>query len=646
MIGEEVVENAAPAAQEPVLEEEASEQNGPQVPELIEQLNSQQYQMMAELRSNQRQMQRKLEDSLCKGLEGITKIRFGAQAKEFFEDTQKEREQMREEVVGLVRSAFTENNDNVLRTITEQNRLQEQQLVKENLEQRNMILSEVTDLTGNLHEKFVSTLEQSQEKMVNVMTGTIENFTSSLDRLATLVSESQDHLARTLTTAMENMGTMVTGAVRELQSKRDDSYHPQLAFDFQARASSTPDDNLRSQGPKIKSKKSKRKSCDSSSDESDHSKKYDSDSDDETLVSHHVRSSTASFKKSNIPPFTGKETWQVWVTRFEEIAKRQGWTDEEKLDILLPKLQGEAGSFVYEQLSSKMRNSYKTLIKELKNRFRKVENPKTYGALFASRKQKATESVELYAAELKKLYDKAHARRDFKTREEDLLRRFLDGLQDTKASFHVEFVKNPVNIDEAVDEVINFQEVRRKQGKSTRQVNCEAPEVQDSSSDDEMSAQVARAPGRPPKVQKPENQVETETKDSKMEETINLMAKQLDELKKDTKESKELHQKQMEQTAKFPKTPRSQNFRYNEQGKAPQNQNNSNSGWVGANGQGSNRPPYVCFHCNEPGHFMRDCQLLLGQMNVNTGPQGKSWGRQDSGNGARRFAPANGSGNQ
>ena len=247
---------------------------------------------------------------------------------------------------------------------------------------------------------------------------------------------------------------------------------------------------------------------------------------------------------------------------------------------------------------------------------------------------------------LKKLYDRAHARRDSRTREEDLLRRFLDGLQDTKASFHVEFVKNPANIDEAVDEVINFQEVHRKQGKSTRQVNYEAPEMQDSNSDDEMSAEVARAPGRPPKIQKPETQVETEKKDSKMEETINMMAKQLDELKKDTQEYKELHQKQLEQKPKFPRLPRPQNFRQNDQRKAPQNQNNPNAGWAGANSQSSNRPSYVCFHCNEPGHFMRDCQLLLGQMNVNTAPQRKPWEKQEPGNGARRFAPANGSGNQ
>lgn len=49
--------------------------------------------------------------------------------------------------------------------------------------------------------------------------------------------------------------------------------------------------------------------------------------------------------------------------------------------------------------------------------------------------------MEDYAAELKRLYDKAHPKRNSERREEDLLRRFLDGLADSDAQFHVEYVK-------------------------------------------------------------------------------------------------------------------------------------------------------------------------------------------------------------
>ena len=65
-------------------------------------------------------------------------------------------------------------------------------------------------------------------------------------------------------------------------------------------------------------------------------------------------------------------------------------------------------------------------------------------------------------------------------------RRFLDGLSDSQARFHVEYIKGPDNIDQATFEVVNFQENkaagngqdRRKQ--STRMVRP------DDDSDDEL----------------------------------------------------------------------------------------------------------------------------------------------------------------
>ena len=89
-----------------------------------------------------------------------------------------------------------------------------------------------------------------------------------------------------------------------------------------------------------------------------------------------------------LPNFTGKETWKVWFNRFQEVARRSGWDDEEKLDELMPKLQGAAGEFVFAQLSQRTRQSYKRLVKELENRFRVVETAKTFGARFSARNQK------------------------------------------------------------------------------------------------------------------------------------------------------------------------------------------------------------------------------------------------------------------
>ena len=143
------------------------------------------------------------------------------------------------------------------------------------------------------------------------------------------------------------------------------------------------------------------------------------------------------------------------------MADRRRWSEEDRLDEILPRLQGAAGEFVFGQLRREVRGNYSQLVSELNSRFRVMVTKKT-GAQFSHRSQKPSKSVEEYAAELKRLYDKGHASRDEETRREDLLRRFLYGLYDMKARFQVEYVKEPRDIDEAVYQVVDFQETRHR----------------------------------------------------------------------------------------------------------------------------------------------------------------------------------------
>lgn len=78
--------------------------------------------------------------------------------------------------------------------------------------------------------------------------------------------------------------------------------------------------------------------------------------------------------------------------------------------------------------------------------------------------------MEDYAADLKRLYAKAHPKRNSKTREEDLLQRFLDGLADSIAQFYVENVKEPENIDVVTIQVVNFEEIGRGQKNKNKTV--------------------------------------------------------------------------------------------------------------------------------------------------------------------------------
>jgi hypothetical protein len=73
--------------------------------------------------------------------------------------------------------------------------------------------------------------------------------------------------------------------------------------------------------------------------------------------------------KSIFELFTGKEKWEVWINRFEAVARLQDWNNKGKLQELLPRLQGAAGDFAFDQMSESTLNSYSKLVIELKNRF-------------------------------------------------------------------------------------------------------------------------------------------------------------------------------------------------------------------------------------------------------------------------------------
>ncbi len=160
-----------------------------------------------------------------------------------------------------------------------------------------------------------------------------------------------------------------------------------------------------------------------------------------------------------IPAFTGKEDWLVWSARFEAIATRYGWDDEDKLDQLLPRIEAKPVSLTY--------RSYHRRSVQLprygcraQQRYRVIHTARSYAAKFSKRSQKYGETAEYFAADLKMLYDKGHGYRDRISRNEDLVRRFLDGLLDEEVRFEVEYHKEPETIDEAVFHVVNFIQTR------------------------------------------------------------------------------------------------------------------------------------------------------------------------------------------
>lgn len=264
-----------------------------------------------------------------------------------------------------------------------------------------------------------------------------------------------------------------------------------------------------------------------------------------------------------LPPFNGKDDWTVWINRFEAIARRYSWSSEDKLDQLLPCIQGGAAQFVFTQLSPIVLSSYDSLIKELNSRYRSIQTARVAAARFMNRRQKVGETAEEYASDLKKLYDQAHGYRDKKIRQEDLMRRFLDGLADDEISFQVEFHKEPTTIDEAVVHVVNYIQTRRskrfesKKNRTGRVSEESDGIVLDGSDDEDESATRAVRNVDQNRPTKKEEKTESHTVEELLKQLVAMMTKQ--------EESKDKTNKQ--------------------------NRNKDT----------------VCFNCSKAGHFARNC---------------------------------------
>ena len=128
---------------------------------------------------------------------------------------------------------------------------------------------------------------------------------------------------------------------------------------------------------------------------------------------------SAPFAAQQLPPpltkFTGDdassdgETFLDWLEQFEMVASLLGWGEQAKLVNLVTRLKGPASSF-YRACTSEQRANYTLLVKELSKRFVPVRIEAIQSSMFHERRQKKGESVDEYAQDLRRLYQRAYAR--------------------------------------------------------------------------------------------------------------------------------------------------------------------------------------------------------------------------------------------
>ncbi|KAH3701639.1 hypothetical protein DPMN_076629 [Dreissena polymorpha] len=169
--------------------------------------------------------------------------------------------------------------------------------------------------------------------------------------------------------------------------------------------------------------------------------------------------------------------------------------------------------------------------------------------------------------------DKVHSYRDRRTRDEDLVRRFLDGLSDDELKFEIEFNKDPRNIDEAVYYAVIYLQIR-KSGRGERRDKHNARRVTPSYSGDRDFRSSRDAEGKGAAAKRPN--VKLSPKGSN-EGSRWQMEAESDETKiSDIKE----------QLSRIERLERQ----------------NGSSRWGG-----TGRQNVKCFRCHKQGHYAREC---------------------------------------
>ncbi len=127
-----------------------------------------------------------------------------------------------------------------------------------------------------------------------------------------------------------------------------------------------------------------------------------------------------------------------------------------KVNHLLVSLRDEAADFAC-NLEKYILADYQDLRYELTQRFQVKLTRESWQNQFYGRKLKKWESSQSYAADLKRLLGKAYP--DGLTgsiRNDILLKQFFDGVEDENVRYHVKYLKQPKNIDEAVERLNEY----------------------------------------------------------------------------------------------------------------------------------------------------------------------------------------------
>ena len=205
-----------------------------------------------------------------------------------------------------------------------------------------------------------------------------------------------------------------------------------------------------------KSKKSKKSKHKSHSRKKSVTSSSSSDTDSDSDMPVKKKKSSPALKSAPKLFYDGKEEWDIFEDKFNDYAEQMDWTPSECKACLKWCLRGKASKFCSSLLKTNEDLTYKQLLTRLGDRFGDVDLNAAARAKLNSATQKKDESLEDWADRVRDLAAKAFKKLPEEFLTEEAVQRFCEGMSDGDAGHNV-ILQEPKTLEQAVKRTRLFQ---------------------------------------------------------------------------------------------------------------------------------------------------------------------------------------------
>ena len=115
-------------------------------------------------------------------------------------------------------------------------------------------------------------------------------------------------------------------------------------------------------------------------------------------------------------PFSGKESWEEYLSHFEDCSELSQWSDKQKVLFLAASLRDQARSY-YMSLPPIERRSYEALVNRFNQRFGSSRFPNKWLSRLDARRRQPGETVTALGDDIRQMAQKAYCNLDDKSQE-------------------------------------------------------------------------------------------------------------------------------------------------------------------------------------------------------------------------------------